>query len=265
MNRRHREKHNYILVRSQIRWQKVASVCTFFLVLTAIVALSVSIIYNNKLIRESIESRVAENRPLIDIRMYPEISRKPSTNFHLEIKNVGRGNAYNIHYSYHYYDVGTKKIIWEFGNVHSGEECFTVLEPGKVLNYFTEDDRRRFNIKNERDGLPYIWAIEKEDEIKRMIGSTIVACAVYVEYEDFKGNVFWTGRRFGVMNRAIPFTGIVMQYQREMTEARGPFMRRARERMVRSIHDLEGLKVFERKDLIQTEKLEDTLSKRDLK
>lgn len=250
--------------KSLLRWQKITSMCTLFLALSAIAAIIVTIHYNNKLIRESIESRVAENRPLIDIRKYPELGGRKDANFHLEIKNVGKGNAYNINYSYHYYDFGTKEIIWEFGETHSGEVYFTVLEPGKVLNFYTEEDRRRFNIP-ERDGLPFIFAVHKQDEIKRMIDSTFVGCAVYVEYEDFKGNVFWSGRQFGIMNRPLPSIQLAMQYDRQTAKARGSFMKRARERVVKGIHDFEGLQMFEKADLMQTEKLEDTLKEKDLK
>jgi len=218
--------------------------------------------YNNKLIRESIESRVAENRPLIDIRRHPELGRS-GVSFHLEIKNIGKGNAYNINYSYHYYDFYTNEIILEFRGTVSGEECYSILEPGKVLNSYTEEDKQRFNIA-EVEGLPLIWAMERENQIKQMLDSTVILCAVYVEYEDFKGNTFWTGKQFGLMRYAFPFFPDAF-YDNGMPKALGPFMERARKRVVKGVHDFVGLKLLERKDLLQTEKLEDTLKKKDLK
>lgn len=233
--------------------------CTLFLALAAICTIIVSINNNNELIRESIESRVAEHRPLISIRRYPDF-RTMDEGMYLEIENFGKGNAYNINYSYQYYDFFTKRIIFEFRETYSSDGSFTVLEPGKVLSFFTEEDRKRFNIR-EPDGLPFIFAFDRSEEIKRTIreDSTLVVCAVYVEYEDFKGNVFWTARQFG----RPPM--IDMGYKIGKDKPAGPFMQRARERAVKGIEDFLGSKVFDRQDLLQTEKLEDTLWKKVLK
>lgn len=264
MRRQYRKKY----YGNQLRWQKVTSISTLSLVLTGIVAIVVSICYNSKLIRESIESRVAENRPLIDVRKYPSFPRITNESMYLEIKNFGKGNAYNINYSYHYYDFFTKRIIFEYGTTHLDDQSFTVLSPGQVLSHFAEEDRKRFNIL-EPDGLPYIWAFEKSGEIKRAFteDSTIIVCAVYVEYEDFKGNVFWTARQFGIMNYLSPIpTEPVMMYEAGSGKAlKSPFMERARERAVKGMRDFEGPKIFDKKDLIQTEKHEDTLGQKGLK
>jgi hypothetical protein len=131
------------------------------------------------------------------------------------------------------------------------------------LNSYTQEDKQRFNIA-EREGLPLIWAMEKENQIKQMMDSTVVLCAVYVEYEDFKGNTFWTGKQFGLMHQTFPFFPEAF-YDNKIAKALGPFMERARQRVVKGVHDFVGLKLLERKYLLQTEKLEDTLKKKGLK
>lgn len=256
--------------RKSLKWQRITTFCTLVLAAAAIIALLITISNNSKLIKESIESRVAENRPLIDMRVHP-LSKDEKGGMVLEIKNVGKGPAYNINYSYHYYDLFTKEIIFEYAETHSGDDCFTVLEPGKVLNWYTEEDKKRFNV-SEEDGLPHIFTFFPgvTDRIQQRLDSSgWVVCAVYVEYEDFKGNAFWSDRRFGIKfsKTHYPFPTIApyMQYEGEMTKARGAFMNRARKRAVKGIKDFEGLKIYEKGDLMQTERLKDTLSRKDLK
>jgi hypothetical protein len=258
------EKKHY---ESSLRWQKITTFCTLVLALAAILALTITICYNNKLIKESIESRVAENRPSIDMRVRP-LSQDGQGGMLLEIKNVGKGPAYNINYSYHYYDFFTKRVIFEYGTSISGEDYFTVLESGEILNRFTEEDRKRFNIRKE-DGLPRIYSGMRLDDIEKTFDSSFVACAVYVEYEDFKGNVFWSARQFGIkiggIYKILPIRLPHAPFHTEVGKAEGTFVARARERAVKGIEDFEGLKMLDRADLIQTEKLEDTLWKKSLK
>jgi hypothetical protein len=265
MNRRHRERYYYDLLKSQIKWQKIASVCTLFLALSAIAAIGVTIHYNNKLIRESIESRVAENRPVIDIRRYPSLQKRPYDFMYLEIKNIGKGNAYNINYSYHYYDWRSKKIIWEDRTAFSDAESFAILESGKVLSYFTDEDRKRFHMA-EPEGLTFICAWERSDEINRMLDSTIVACALYLEYEDYKGNIFWTARQFPIGTGGLLAANILTKpWTGDPADAPGSFLERARERAVKDVKYHVFQKRFDRKEVIQTERLEDTLSEKSLK
>jgi hypothetical protein len=234
------------------------------LALAAILALTITICYNSKLIKESIESRVAENRPVIDIRRYPNPQKKPYDFMYLEIKNIGKGNAYNINYSYHYYAWLSKKIICEDRMAFSGAESFAILESGKVLSYLTDEDRKRFKLA-EPAGLPFISA-ERSDEINRMLDSTTIACAVYLEYEDYKGNIFWTARQFPIRIGALAaINRLTKPWTGDPANAPGSFLQRARERALKDAKYHVLQKRFDRKEVIQTERLEDTLLRKDLK
>jgi len=251
--------------RESLKWHKITTIATLILAVGAITALLITVCYNSKLIKESIESRVAENRPVIDIRRYPSLQKKPYDFMYLEIKNIGKGNAYNINYSYHYYDWLSKKIIYEYRTAFSGAESFAILESGKVLSYFTDEDRKRFNMA-EPEGLPSICAEERSDEINRMLNSTAIACAVYLEYEDYKGNIFWTARQFPIrIGALLAINRLTKPWTGDPADAPGSFLQRARERAVKDVKYHVLQKRFDRKEVIQTEKLEDTLSRKDLK
>ena len=258
MMRRKSEQERLTLLRSQIRWQKITSLLTLCLAASAFAAIAVAVYYNTRLIRESVETRVAENRPLIDLRRYP-LSARWNEGMHVEIKNVGKGNAYNINYSYYYYDWSTGEIFFESRTAVSGAECFTVLQPGAILSRHTDHDRARLKI-SEPDGLPYIRPLNGLDRIRQMHDSTAVACAVYVEYEDFKGNIFWTARQFPVKVLSLGGLNIwTKPWPGDPADAPGSFLRRGRERAVKTSTDFVKQKRFDRRELIQTEKLEDTL------